>query len=328
MSLFRGLGFRKDATRGTTPIEVRKSLAGLFSATGVMPGGPSPLLTGNADWTYTVHGPAWFVATRGPSDGVALYGNDGDTIIGTTGVGSTVPIAPGAGLSRIDIAWTRHQSAGENGDPATTVALASEPLFGVASGTAASSSPVAPVIPAGAIELGRNTMTSAATSTASAGNTITQSAAVAMVQGTYPRPPGGAVGPADVQTTNGATFTSTPEVVMNSVTFTAEAGRRYEARWDGSFSMTQTTDTAQVNLRYKAGATCDATGTKFGGNWVGNWSVSAPTIPLSVGGDFVAPTSGQYTISALGIRNTGSGIVTPIGNSAVLRRLAVKDIGV
>ena len=183
MSLFRGLGFRKDATRGTTPIEVRKSLAGLFSATGVMPGGPSPLLTGNADWTYTVHGPAWFVATRGPSDGVALYGNDGDTIIGTTGVGSTVPIAPGAGLSRIDIAWTRHQSAGENGDPATTVALASEPLFGVASGTAASSSPVAPVIPAGAIELGRNTMTSAATSCSSTGNTITQSAPIAVLRG-------------------------------------------------------------------------------------------------------------------------------------------------
>jgi hypothetical protein len=183
MALFRGLGFRKDATRGTTPIEVRKSLAGLFSATGVMPGGPSPLLTGNAAWTYTVHGPAWFVATRGPSDGVALYGNDGDTIIGTTGVGSTVPIAPGAGLQRIDIAWTRHQTAGENGDPAPTVALASEPLFGVESGTAASSSPVAPTIPVGAIELGRNTMTSAATSTSSAGNTITQSAPVAVLRG-------------------------------------------------------------------------------------------------------------------------------------------------
>ena len=184
MSLFRGLGFRKDATRGTTPIEVRKSLAGLFSATGVMPGGPSPLLTGNADWTYTVAGPAWFVATRGPSDGVALYGNDGATVIGTTGVGSTVPIAPGAGLQRIDIAWTRHQSAGENGDPATTVANASEPLFGVESGVAAASNPVAPTIPAGAIELGRNTMTSAATSTASAGNTITQSAPVAALRGT------------------------------------------------------------------------------------------------------------------------------------------------
>jgi hypothetical protein len=208
MSLFRGLGFRKDATRGTTPIEVRKSLAGLFSATGVMPGGPSPLLTGNADWTYTVHGPAWFVATRGPSDGVALYGNDGDTIIGTTGVGSTVPIAPGAGLSRIDIAWTRHQSAGENGDPATTVALASEPLFGVASGTAASSSPVAPVIPAGAIELGRNTMTSAATTTASVGNTITQPTQLAALQ---------------VKTINNATLTgtTTAATIAASVAVTA-----------------------------------------------------------------------------------------------------------
>jgi len=208
MSLFRGLGFRKDATRGTTPIEVRKSLAGLFSATGVMPGGPSPLLTGNADWTYTVHGPAWFVATRGPSDGVALYGNDGDTIIGTTGVGSTVPIAPGAGLSRIDIAWTRHQSAGENGDPATTVALASEPLFGVASGTAASSAPVAPVIPAGAIELGRNTMTSAATNTLSAGNTITQPTQLAALQ---------------VKTINNATLTgtTTAATIAASVAVTA-----------------------------------------------------------------------------------------------------------
>jgi hypothetical protein len=296
-------------------------LAALFATTGVLPGGASPLLTGDATWAYNV-GIANFVTSRGASDGDQLYGNDSVALIGATGVGSTVPIAPGAGLSRIDIAWTRHPTNTENAD------TSSEPLFGVESGVAASSNPVAPVIPAGAIELGRNLMTSAATTTASAGNTITQSAPVAKVQGTYPRPPGGAVGPADVQTTNGATFTSTPEVVMNSVTFTAEAGRRYEARWDGSFSMTQTTDTAQVNLRYKAGATCDATGSKFGGNWVGNWSVSAPTIPLSVGGDFVAPTSGQYTISALGVRNTGSGIVTPIGNSAVLRRLAVKDIGV
>jgi len=114
---------------------------------------------------------------------VALYGNDGNVVIGTTGVGSTVPVAPGAGLQRIDIAWTRHQSAGENGDPATTVANASEPLFGVESGVAAASSPVAPTIPAGAIELGRNTMTSAATSTASAGNTITQSAPIAALRG-------------------------------------------------------------------------------------------------------------------------------------------------
>jgi hypothetical protein len=176
MSLFRGLGARKDSVRGTSPIEVRKAFAGLFASTGVLPGGASPLLTGDATWAYNV-GIANFVTSRGASDGDQLYGNDGVTLIGATGVGSTVPIAPGAGLSRIDIAWTRHPTNGENGD------TSSEPLFGVASGTAASSSPVAPVIPAGALELGRNLMTSAATSTLSAGNTITQSAPVASLVG-------------------------------------------------------------------------------------------------------------------------------------------------
>ena len=175
MGLFRGLGARKDATRGTSPIEVRKALAGLFASTGVLPGGASPLLTGDATWAYNV-GIANFVTSLGASDGDQLYGNDGVALIGATGVGSTVPIAPGAGLSRIDIAWTRHPTNGENGD------TSSDPLFGVASGTAASSSPVAPTIPPGALELGRNLMTSAATSTASAGNTITQSAPVASLQ--------------------------------------------------------------------------------------------------------------------------------------------------
>ena len=52
-------------------------------------------------------------------------------------------------------------------------------------GTAASS-PTAPAIPAGAFELARNTMTSAATTTASTGNTITQTAP-------YTAPRGGVV---------------------------------------------------------------------------------------------------------------------------------------
>jgi hypothetical protein len=169
MALWRGIGARKDATRGTSPIEVRKTVAALFARPGILPGGASPLLTGDATWAYNV-GVANFVTSRGASDGDQLYGNDSVALIGATGVGSTVPIAPGAGLSRIDIIWTRHPTNLENAD------TSSDPLFGVASGVAASSSPVAPVIPAGALELGRNLMTSAATSTLSAGNTITQSA--------------------------------------------------------------------------------------------------------------------------------------------------------
>jgi len=176
MALWRGIGARKDETRGTSPIEVRKTVAALFARPGILPGGASPLLTGDATWAYNV-GVANFVTSRGASDGDQLYGNDSVALIGATGVGSTVPIAPGAGLQRIDIAWTRHPTNTENAD------TASEPLFGVESGVAAASNPVAPVIPAGALEIGRNTMTSAATSTLSAGNTITQSALYTALRG-------------------------------------------------------------------------------------------------------------------------------------------------
>jgi len=191
MGLWRGIGSRKDATRGTAPIEVRKVLAGLFAPndsgigarSGILfNGSTAPLGTGDATWAYNV-GLFHAYVSRSASDGGTVFGNDGSVLIGATGVGSTVPVAPGAGLQRIDVAWTRHPTAGENGDGATTVALASEPLFGVASGTAASSSPVAPTIPAGAFELFRNLMTSAATNTASAGNTITQSALYTAVRG-------------------------------------------------------------------------------------------------------------------------------------------------
>lgn len=174
MGLFRSMGARKDSTRGTTALEVRKGLANLFMGPGVLPGADSPLVAGTAGWTYSV-GKAGFVSTRGASDGVHLFGNDGTVTIGTTGVGSTVPVAPGAGLSRIDITWVSQPSASENSD------TVSEPTFGVASGGAASS-PIAPTIPTGALEIARNTMTSAATSTSSAGNTITQTAAAARLR--------------------------------------------------------------------------------------------------------------------------------------------------
>lgn len=183
MALFRGIGARKDAVRGTTPIETRKVLAGLFASTGgigarsgILYNGTPFVLAGDATWAYSV--PIFHAyVSRSAADGGTVYGNDSVALIGTTGIGSTVPIAPGAGLSRIDIAWTRHQTNTENAD------TSSEPLFGVASGVAASSSPVAPTIPAGAFEIGRNTMTSAATSTLSAGNTITQSALYTAVRG-------------------------------------------------------------------------------------------------------------------------------------------------
>lgn len=174
MALFRSKGAFKDAIRGTAPIEVRKADAWLFAGIGVLPGSASPLVTGTAGWAYSV-GAAGFVTSRGASDGVHLFGNDGTVTVGATGVDSTVPVAPSAGLQRIDIIWVKHPSAGENSD------TISEPSFGVASGTAASTA-LAPTIPTGALEIGRNLMTSSATSTSSVGNSITQSAVTARLR--------------------------------------------------------------------------------------------------------------------------------------------------
>lgn len=163
MTLFRSEGANYDETagEGTLPSDVRRGYQGLFSSPGVLPSSSSPLVEGAGDFTYTVHTGYW-VTSRGGSDGYHYWGNVGDLSVATS-------VAPAAGLSRIDIIYALHPSAGENGD--TT----SQPVVAVAQGTEASS-PVAPSLPVGALELARNTMTSAATSTASGGNTITQTA--------------------------------------------------------------------------------------------------------------------------------------------------------
>jgi hypothetical protein len=171
MALNRSIGSRPDVTRGTTAQEVRKGLLqALFARTGVLPGGASPLVTGTAGWAYNV-GAKHFVTQRAVGDGYHLAYNDGTVSVGTGGVGTTVPAAPASGLQRYDIIWIRVRSADENSD--TT----SDPDFGVTVGAEASSASV-PSIPPGAMEIARNLMTSAATTTASAGNTITQSAPI------------------------------------------------------------------------------------------------------------------------------------------------------
>lgn len=167
MALYRSLGARPDDTRGTTALEVRKDFAALFTGPGVLPGGASPLVQGTDGFAYQVNRAGW-VTSRGAGDGVHLWGNDGPLNVATDP-------APAAGLSRIDVIYALHPSDSENGDGS------SEPVVAVAVGTPASS-PVAPSIPVGALELARNTMTSSATSTSSDGNTISQSAPAARLR--------------------------------------------------------------------------------------------------------------------------------------------------
>ncbi|WP_066586323.1 hypothetical protein [Cellulomonas timonensis] len=166
------MGARPDSDSiGTTTLDTRHDWAALLASagagairSGVFPGAPAALVTGTAGpgWAYNV-APASYATSRGATDGAHVFRGVG---------GDTVPTiaAPGtAGASRIDIVYVHQPSKTENGD------ANSYPVFGVANGAPVTTgSPMPPTIPAGAYELMRNTMTSAATSTASSGNTITQ----------------------------------------------------------------------------------------------------------------------------------------------------------
>ena len=180
MTLSRGNGAYDDGTAlapgvGTTPLDVRKANTALWASTGVVSGGPAVLVTGEAAFTYSVAGPVQFVTSRGPSDGHQFFANDGATSVTIKNEAGVVQTgAPGSGLSRIDRIWVRHPTNAENTDQS------SAPFFGATSGAASSSSFAVPTIPTGALELARNTMTSAATSTLTVpGNTIAQTATVA-----------------------------------------------------------------------------------------------------------------------------------------------------
>lgn len=158
MTLFRSMGARPDDTRGTTAVEVRKGLAGLFTSPGVLPGYSAPIVQGTSGWQYQVNR-SWFVTRRLAADGTHFFGNDGPVLV-------TTDPAPGAGLSRVDLIWVRHPSADENGD--TT----SEPEFGVTRGTPASI-PQPPTLPDGALELAQATVASSHENTSAASITLT-----------------------------------------------------------------------------------------------------------------------------------------------------------
>ena len=289
MALYRSIGAALEADNsGTNPIDVRKDLTGLFIRAGVLPGGTAPLVTGTAGWAYNLGAAPWVTQTA-TGDGFHLWGNDGYVGVGTSGVGGTVPAAPGSGLSRIDILWVRHPSNGENGD--TT----SAPAAGVTCGTAASS-PTAPALPAGAFELARNTMTSAATTTASTGNTITQTAPSTGLVGTDP-PYLSLVAYSNGDYTTGATIATK--------TFTAETGKTY--RVTAGLYGTQITSTGMPTVKLLDGG-AEAFRMATGVSYAASTPVcGAPAVFFLVGGGASRTVSvtAQSTAGALRIAANG-----------------------
>lgn len=276
MALFwsPGAAYNTVADEGVNPIDVRKSLAGLVSGAGVLPGSSSPLVQGTASFEYQVNAGQW-VTSRGASDGVHLWGNDGPVTVATG-------VAPGSGLSRIDIIYALHPSYNENGD--TT----SEPLIGVAQGTAASS-PVAPSIPTGALELARNTMTSSATSTESGGNTITQSAARARLAG-QPSVTAAATAPA----ASGATSDGT--VAFTTVTVDGSTPIRIVFDW---YNIVLTSATATFFLEVLVSGVMVRRRLLVG---VGSLNLGGGSIEV-----VSTPAAGNQSVAIKLVRNSGTG---------------------
>jgi hypothetical protein len=161
--------------------EFRVDLAGLIAGqsssiaarTGVMWGpGSSSVITGtSATGTMTVNvGVHHWVSSRAAADGIYLGAKEASSTL-------NIAAAPGSN-SRIDVVYAKQNDAGSTISPDGSTSE----LYGVVTGTAAAS-PTKPAIPLGAVEIGTVTVAAGATSTAGAGVTINNTAALTVARG-------------------------------------------------------------------------------------------------------------------------------------------------
>ncbi|MFF4600549.1 hypothetical protein [Amycolatopsis sp. NPDC001319] len=129
----------------------------------------------------------------------------------------------------------------------------------------------------------------------------------------------------------------TTEKVACFVTATLVSGRRYKATWNGDLSSSNSNtnnltnvNPALIRLRYKAGTSSTAVdGTLFEARDLSGLS-NGYNVPADLFGDFVAPSSGQYTVSAtICAATSAAGNVTQAYNATGhLPKLIVEDIGI
>jgi len=160
MTARTGLAVSRDAAlNGTLPQGHRLALGGLLSKSttginvqkGVLWDGAGAVVSGQATMNYAVRA---FVGVAMPSavQGPVIAANDAQVLVATTA-------APGAN-SRIDIIWFRQHLVAADGGADADVVLELGCTQGAVAGV-----PVAPAIPAGAVELARATVTALAANT-------------------------------------------------------------------------------------------------------------------------------------------------------------------
>jgi hypothetical protein len=127
------------------------------------------------------------------------------------------------------------------------------------------------------------------------------------------------------RTANSAGVT-TVETLIDSVTFTAVAGRRYRVTWMTSLSNSAGSNNDEARLRYAAGASVSSAGTLIGGNF----SVSPGAnfgYPLTLSRTVSGIAAGQTTVGAFLIVSFGAGTLTSTAAANSATELWVEDIG-
>lgn len=171
MTVNRGLFVKQLGAVGTSPLEARRALAGLFvenspgtPRSGLLEPATPTLVSGTANMSYDI-GACVAVVNRSATEGVYLFGLHGTTNVPTTA-------APGTD-KRWDLIWIK-QNDPEKSDTVAS-ALSNTGIAGVVQGTAAIV-PAKPTsgVPAGALVVGEALVSAGATATNQASVTITQ----------------------------------------------------------------------------------------------------------------------------------------------------------
>lgn len=126
--------------------------------------------------------------------------------------------------------------------------------------------------------------------------------------------------------TNGPSGITTTETVLDYLTGSLTAGRRYHWHWDGDFVGSTANSTWTFRVRYLAAAALVVAGstTVRGRTYLG-FSLGNHE-PFEIEGEFTAPTTAQYSVGVTLVRALGTGTGAVIGASGNERYLSLRDI--
>jgi hypothetical protein len=127
------------------------------------------------------------------------------------------------------------------------------------------------------------------------------------------------------RTSNSSAITTT-ETVVDSVTFTAVAGRRCRVHWMSSIQGNTSANNIEIRLRYAAGASVSSSGTLIGGTIHTTVATNA-SHPIHLCRTISGIAAGQTTIGALLIVTFGAGNTTSVASANYATELWIEDIG-